>query len=506
MRLKSHVSLSMGMIAALAAACSSTERPRETGGSGIQTQALVANGTDVAQIEYLVQAVDCESGDPIGDPDIRTFPVSEQGIPGTLPELENNPFDAGAAHPFADLFMVVPPGCYSVTTTPLTDYGELSADCAPAHKTGIETQEGETVEIFLINQCSGDDPSALDAISALNQEPVLEEVWFDDSKFECGAAAKLCAYGTDPDGDSVDFELELEDSACEVIELVPGDGEQCWELECSEPGKHAFSVRIYDLLSSDGGIERVEDWLAGEGYPGESHAELASFAYVDGLPIYLDADGDGYGDPETAELACDEVPDGFVENGDDCNDEDDAVSPEGSETCNDIDDDCDGEVDEGAGCGGVEITAGGYAYGHHGACEGWNLCGDASTCALWACNNEGYDTLVSYGPTAACGASNPFTECHLMFNGPTGGVEYNWWRTWHGDPPSGSCDVMVVSQVVCADPSGGDGGGGGGFGGGFGGGGDAGAPPDADAGVQVNAAARAERAPSTCRGETCTKP
>ena len=60
---------------------------------------------------------------------------------------------------------------------------------------------------------------------------------------------------------------------------------------------------------------------------------------------YLDADGDGYGTPDQTERAC-SPPDGYVNNGLDCDDERTLVRPGGIETCDGIDNDCDGEVDE----------------------------------------------------------------------------------------------------------------------------------------------------------------
>ena len=70
----------------------------------------------------------------------------------------------------------------------------------------------------------------------------------------------------------------------------------------------------------------------------------------DGLLVvrWLDADGDGAGDPEGASLACPDE-EGFVSRGDDCDDSDDAVYPGAEERCNELDDDCDRAVDEDAG-------------------------------------------------------------------------------------------------------------------------------------------------------------
>ncbi len=76
---------------------------------------------------------------------------------------------------------------------------------------------------------------------------------------------------------------------------------------------------------------------------------------IDPLTWYLDADGDGYGDPALTEEACD-LPAGHVDNGDDCDDGDAAVHPGAAEICDGEDDDCDGEVDEGFDLDGDGIT------------------------------------------------------------------------------------------------------------------------------------------------------
>ena len=59
---------------------------------------------------------------------------------------------------------------------------------------------------------------------------------------------------------------------------------------------------------------------------------------------FFDADGDHFGDPNVSVVHCDQ-PDGYVSNGDDCDDTDPVVYPTAGEICDDgIDNDCDGEM------------------------------------------------------------------------------------------------------------------------------------------------------------------
>jgi len=60
---------------------------------------------------------------------------------------------------------------------------------------------------------------------------------------------------------------------------------------------------------------------------------------------YEDADSDSYGNSSLTTQACN-PPSGYVEDSSDCNDVDDAVSPDALEICNDRDDDCDSDVDD----------------------------------------------------------------------------------------------------------------------------------------------------------------
>lgn len=62
---------------------------------------------------------------------------------------------------------------------------------------------------------------------------------------------------------------------------------------------------------------------------------------------YFDADGDGYGNPNNPGEAC-ELPSGYADNSEDCNDQDGNAYPGATEVCNEADDNCNGEIDENA--------------------------------------------------------------------------------------------------------------------------------------------------------------
>jgi hypothetical protein len=60
---------------------------------------------------------------------------------------------------------------------------------------------------------------------------------------------------------------------------------------------------------------------------------------------YADNDGDGFGDPGAAQLAC-EAPEGSVADATDCDDAEGTVNPDAAEVCDGQDNNCDGAVDE----------------------------------------------------------------------------------------------------------------------------------------------------------------
>jgi hypothetical protein len=78
---------------------------------------------------------------------------------------------------------------------------------------------------------------------------------------------------------------------------------------------------------------------------------------------YRDLDGDSYGNPDITSSACFQ-PDGYVGTGTDCDDNDAAKHPNGSEILDNKDNDCDGLIDEGLSV--IDVDAGDCMVVYHG--------------------------------------------------------------------------------------------------------------------------------------------
>jgi hypothetical protein len=68
---------------------------------------------------------------------------------------------------------------------------------------------------------------------------------------------------------------------------------------------------------------------------------------VDASTWWADTDQDGFGDIAVTALACD-VPEGFADNSEDCDDSSDQAYPGGTEVCDTLDNDCNGKIDDDA--------------------------------------------------------------------------------------------------------------------------------------------------------------
>jgi hypothetical protein len=117
--------------------------------------------------------------------------------------------------------------------------------------------------------------------------------------------------------------------ACECPSNYVDNSEDCDDLDDEvSPGAAEICNEIDD--DCDGDIDDADSSLD------SSTAET----------WYADADGDGYGDPDTSKDAC-EAPSGATEDASDCDDTDASVNPDAEEECDGIDNDCDGDIDPG---------------------------------------------------------------------------------------------------------------------------------------------------------------
>ncbi len=206
----------------------------------------------------------------------------------------------------------------------------------------------------------------------------------DDARYHPGAAEEDC---TDPRDFNCDGSTGYEDAdgdgsaACEDCDdsstyHFPGAGERCddtdedcdgtidedvpdaptWygDADGDGYGGNTFTTTACDQPFSY--VDNADDCddLDGTAYPGAP--ELCDDADDDcdgtvdedgtgGGTFYGDSDGDGYGDADDPNEAC-EAPSGTVDNAQDCDDSDGSVSPAGTEVCGGTDEDCDGDTDE----------------------------------------------------------------------------------------------------------------------------------------------------------------
>ncbi len=167
------------------------------------------------------------------------------------------------------------------------------------------------------------------------------------------AATEICnGYDDDCDGLSDDDDSSL-DSSSLLSWFVDGDGDGYGDptvvlLSCAAPSGAVESAG--DCDDTDGsvnpGAAEICDTIDNDcdGAVDDDDGDL-----TDGDTWWWDGDLDGYGDSAVSTVACEE-PSGYVDDGSDCDDGDANINPDASETCDGEDDDCDGYVDDSAGC------------------------------------------------------------------------------------------------------------------------------------------------------------
>jgi len=173
---------------------------------------------------------------------------------------------------------------------------------------------------------------------------------------QCDGRDNDCDDETDEDQpeDATTWHLDLDGDGYGAVESenVPG----CVLFPASQPDEIVCAtvisceqVQHYESNNTDcddedsainpNGVEQCDG--ADNDCDGQTDEDTA----VDITEWFIDADGDEYGSAITTIWACN-PPGGYVDNYDDCDDSNAAISPSADEACNTVDDDCDGELNE----------------------------------------------------------------------------------------------------------------------------------------------------------------
>lgn len=166
---------------------------------------------------------------------------------------------------------------------------------------------------------------------------------------------------------------------------------------------------------------------------------------TDGTQYYEDADGDGFGNSGSTVLAC-ALPEGYVTNDADCDDNDASINPNAPEVCNGLDDDCDGTVDNN--------PTDGITYWEDADADGYGA-GDATVLACspppgYADNNlDCDDTDASINPGASEFCNGLDDDCDgTADNNPVDGGQY------YEDADADGYGSSSSPLLACSPPSG----------------------------------------------------
>ena len=202
--------------------------------------------------------------------------------------------------------------------------------------------------VLLLVACGDKDTGAVEnpLYYDVDGDGFTSDVDCDDNQAEIHPDAQEICDGMDND---CDFLIDMDDDSVTLTAwYIDGDGDgfgagdpvmDCEapvgtvdnDVDCDDVDAtiHPEAIEMCDLIDNDC----------------DALIDDADDISVDvGLTWYIDVDGDSFGDPNTAFIAC-EGGENAVDVGEDCDDSNNAIFPDAIEVCDNLDNDCDGLLD-----------------------------------------------------------------------------------------------------------------------------------------------------------------
>ncbi len=230
-----------------------------------------------------------------------------------------------------------------------------------------------------------------------------------------------------------------------------GYGDEASEVSaCTAPSGYTEATGDCDDSDPEVNLEASESC---NGIDDDCDGDIDEDDAIDATTWYYDRDGDAWGDAGLTTVAC-EAPAGTAAVAGDCDDLDDAISPDRSEVCDGIDNDCDGDTDEDAvdattfyldddldGYADADPSLGETACAPSAATYIEVATGDAVDC-------DDSDAGVNPGATEVCDAVD--NDC----DGVVDESDASDASTWHADVDSDGYGDADVTTTACSQPSG----------------------------------------------------
>ena len=161
---------------------------------------------------------------------------------------------------------------------------------------------------------------------------------------------------------------------------------------------------------------------------------------------YTDADGDGYGDPATAQIACTQ-PAATIADGTDCNDGDANANPGATEVCDGNDQDCDGIADNGLPTFTAYTDSDGDGYGA-GAGQVWCEVMPGESTTDGDCDDQ--DAAINPSAQELCNSVDD--DCDQLLDEADPSISGA--TVYYADQDGDGFGDASASMLACAQPAG----------------------------------------------------